>query len=284
MIFRKIHKRVKIWSFWDFMNKALIISALGIFTLLLILPITANAQYLHTVNHEITLITQSDDNIDIKESMLLQPNTNLSISTLDFWVQNTANNVVIRVNGNLFTYINDETRYSINISSLGIKIGDQITTEITYTIDKNTQNFEKKLLQNTSSITITYDNKILFSGVNNAIGSQLTVPIYKTIEEPKESPYLYYIIILVLVIMIIIVFLYGFKRKKPSKIKEITSATEEVLTTKKSLLMSLLKDLEKQYRAKEITDDTYHKLKEKYKQETVETMKALDDMTKSKVK
>jgi ribosome recycling factor len=47
--------------------------------------------------------------------------------------------------------------------------------------------------------------------------------------------------------------------------------------------MSLLKDLEKQYRAKEISDDTYHKLKEQYKQETVETMKKLDDMTKSKI-
>ena len=47
--------------------------------------------------------------------------------------------------------------------------------------------------------------------------------------------------------------------------------------------MSLLKDLEKQYRAKEISDDTYHKIKEQYKQEAVETMKKLDDITKSKV-
>ncbi|OGS41112.1 MAG: hypothetical protein A3K77_07260 [Euryarchaeota archaeon RBG_13_31_8] len=266
------------------MNKTVIISALGIFTLLLILPISASAQNLGAINHEITLNTQSNENIEIRESILFQSNTNLSISTLDFWIQNTANNVIIKVNGNVFSYINDETRYSINVSSLGINIGDQITTEITYTIDKNTQNFEKKLFQNTSSISITYDNKMLFSGTNYAIGSQLTIPIYKTAETPKESPYIYYMIILILVIIIIIIFLYGFRRRKPTKIKEITSATEEVLATRKSLLMSLLKDLEKQYRAKDISDDTYHKLKEQYKQETVETMKMLDDMTKSKVK
>ena len=47
--------------------------------------------------------------------------------------------------------------------------------------------------------------------------------------------------------------------------------------------MSLLKDIEKQHRAKQISDDTYHKLKERYKQETVETMKQLEDIN-SKVK
>ena len=47
--------------------------------------------------------------------------------------------------------------------------------------------------------------------------------------------------------------------------------------------MSLLKDVEKQHRAKQISDDTYHKLKEQYKQQAVETMKKLED-TKSEIK
>ena len=42
--------------------------------------------------------------------------------------------------------------------------------------------------------------------------------------------------------------------------------------------MSLLKDIEKQHRANQISDDTYHKLKDRYKQEAVEAMKKLEDM------
>ena len=47
--------------------------------------------------------------------------------------------------------------------------------------------------------------------------------------------------------------------------------------------MEVLKDIEKQHRAKKISDDTYHKLKDQYKQDAVETMKQLEDMS-SKVK
>ena len=99
-----------------------------------------------------------------------------------------------------------------------------------------------------------------------------------------ESLYIYYILIAILLIVIIVIFIYNLRLRKKPKTKEIISTTEEVLTTKKSLLMSLLKDLEKQYRAKDISDDTYHKIKEQYKQEAVETMRKLDDISKSKVK
>ena len=42
--------------------------------------------------------------------------------------------------------------------------------------------------------------------------------------------------------------------------------------------MNILKEIEKQHRSKHISDDTYHKLKEQYKNEAVEAMKKLDDM------
>ena len=77
--------------------------------------------------------------------------------------------------------------------------------------------------------------------------------------------------------------MYTLKKQKSVKIKEIASGSEELLNTKKTLLMSLLKEIEKQHRANQISDDTYHKLKERYKQEAVEAMKHLEDM-KSKVK
>ena len=41
--------------------------------------------------------------------------------------------------------------------------------------------------------------------------------------------------------------------------------------------MSLLKDIEKQHRAKKISDDTYNKIKEHYKNEAVDAMRRLED-------
>ena len=265
------------------MNKTLIITALSIIIMFIISPFTVQAQNLVAVNHEITCTTKDDENIEINELIIFQLNTNESIYILDFWIQDGADNVDITVNDTVFTYINDETRYSINISTLEIKTGDQITVEISYILDKNTKNFEKKLFYNTFSIKITFDDKILYSGINNAKGAQLTIPFYKTVETQKGSIFIYYIIIAVLLIVILMIFIYTIRLRRKPKTKEIIGATEELLTTKKSLLMSLLKDLEKQYRAKDISDDTYHKIKEQYKQETIETMKKLDNMTKSKV-
>ena len=281
----KYINKLKYEDFREFMNKTLAISALSIFVILLISPISICAQNLNTINHEITLTTRDDGSIGVDESIVLQSTTNESIFNLDFWIQNGANNVVILVNGIEFIYDSDQNRYLINISSLGIELGDQVTIEITYFLNKNTQFFEKKLIQNTSTISVTHDDKLLYSGTNNAAGSQFTVHIFKaaTVTTGESSPLIYYIIILILIIFLIILIIF-IRRRKTSKINEIANPTEEVLITKKSLLMSLLKDLEKQYRAKEISDDTYIKLKEQYKQETVETMKKLDDMTKSKIK
>jgi len=64
--------------------------------------------------------------------------------------------------------------------------------------------------------------------------------------------------------------------QKPSKSRTRIGDSEELLTTKKALLMEVLKDIEKKHRAKQISDDTYHKLRDQYKQEAVETMKQLE--------
>ena len=53
-----------------------------------------------------------------------------------------------------------------------------------------------------------------------------------------------------------------------------------MLNTKKALLLSLLKDIEKQHRSEDISDDTYNKLKEEYKSQAVDVMKKLEDIKK----
>jgi hypothetical protein len=77
--------------------------------------------------------------------------------------------------------------------------------------------------------------------------------------------------------------IYSIKKQKPGKKRDTSTGSEEFLTTKKTLLMSILKEIEKQHRSKKISDDTYHKLKEQYKQDAVDAMKKLEDI-KSKVK
>ena len=67
-------------------------------------------------------------------------------------------------------------------------------------------------------------------------------------------------------------------RKQRSKAKRSIVESEETLTTKKTLLLSLLKDLEKQHRSKTVSDDTYNKLKEEYKQQAVDAMKKLENL------
>jgi hypothetical protein len=69
-------------------------------------------------------------------------------------------------------------------------------------------------------------------------------------------------------------------RKQRRKAKKSIIESEETLATKKVLLLSLLKDVEKKHRAKDISDETYNKLKEEYKQQAVETMKKLEDIKK----
>jgi predicted membrane protein len=82
------------------------------------------------------------------------------------------------------------------------------------------------------------------------------------------------------IVIIVLALLLMLLKKKRSKTKKAVVESEETLTIKKTLLLSLLKDLEKQYRGKAISDDTYNKIKDEYKQQTVDTMKKLDDLKK----
>jgi uncharacterized protein YlxW (UPF0749 family) len=111
------------------------------------------------------------------------------------------------------------------------------------------------------------------SEVNNA----MQIRLYK----PTEAPLNITIIVIVFIIVIIVLaLLLLLLKKKRSKTKKAVVESEDTLTTKKTLLLSLLKDLEKQYRGKAISDETYNKIKDEYKQQAVDTMKKLDDLKK----
>ena len=239
-----------------------------------------SAEDISSSNHEI-VITTSDEKIEIIETITLHGDSDEHIDTVSFWIPNGASEVNIIVKGSKVSYNDTGNIYSTNLSEMSIEMNSQPNIEITYSLDKNTENFQKELLRNTTSIKVTFDGTVLYTSNNLITGTSFTLSLYK----PTEAPLSTYLIvgIVLLIILLAVVTMFALRKQKTTKIKKITAESEELLTTKKALLMTLLKDIEKQHRAKQISDDTYHKLKERYKQEAVEAMKQLEDM-KSEVK
>jgi hypothetical protein len=174
-----------------------------------------------------------------------------------------------------------ENIYQANLSTLDIEMDSQPKLELSYSIDKNSESFKKDLLRNTSSIKVVFDDITLYTASNLMMDAGFTLSLYK----PTETPLSLYLIIgvILILILLVVVTIYALKKPKAAKTKKSVGESEELLSTKKSLLMTILKDIEKQHRAKQISDDTYHKLKEQYKQEAVNAMKKLEDIG-SKVK
>ena len=242
--------------------------------------ILANGQIINT-----NLTTESNS-ILVEEVLTIDDPSNENIT---FWIQSEATDINITFNGNTIEYeaISDNT-YSCNMS--GLDFTKYTPINVTYSLIKDVSKFRKTLMYNTTSISIEFDGKEIYAGGNLPSGSFLIVALQGETTETKtetttieKAPTWYYIILIILIILVILSFIFPSKKQKTTKKKETTTGSEELLNTKKTLLMELLKDIEKQHRAKQISDDTYHKLKEQYKQEAVDAMKKLEDM-KSKVK
>ena len=240
----------------------------------------ASEEDVNTIDHQITITTKEDFYL-VSEVLTIQGDTNESYDELTVWIQSGANNVDILVNSNaLGPEIQNENEYVCNISSLGIKKEDSTQVKISYELDKNVE-FTKKVVRSTNSTSVIFDQEEIYTATNLAPGSSFNLQLYKPTEQTLN--WFYTVLILLLLVLIVVLVAYAFRKQKSTKIKQTAGKTEELLSTKKTLLMSLLKDIEKQHRTKQISDDTYHKLKERYKQEAVETMKQLEDIN-SKVR
>ena len=256
-----------------------ILTILGIIISITISLSSVNAADINALSHEVK-ITTGEDEITVEEKIIFQ-GTSDEINLISFWIQNDAQDVKISVNNQNLEYEITDNIYTTDISNLEIMGISQLTIEITYKLDKEKESYQKELIRNTSSFKVTFDGNDLYS-INNLIsGASINVFLYQSTETDLN----WYLIfgIVILLILLVVVIIYSIRKPKSTKIKERAIESQELLTTKKALLMSLLKDVEKQYRLKEISDDTYHKLKEHYKNEAVVTMKKLDDM-KSKIK
>lgn len=259
------------------MNRKLVFLLLNILFVVFLVDISS-ADEIVANNHEIK-ITTSEHNLNVEEIIYFKIFQDENIKFLSFWLQDEASEVRIFYKGEPITYDNNsvENYYTINITSLNLNNDTEIRFELDYKLIKNSEStFQKELLTNTSSLGVVFDDSKIFTSKNLISGTTFSLKLY----QPKETTLsLFFIIgIILIIILVFVIFLYIKKRQRVIKVKKISSASEELLSTKKELLMNLLKDIEKQHRGKQISDDTYHKLKEQYKLETVEAMKQLEDM------
>ena len=249
-----------------------------ILTIVLVISIGfVNAEETNTEDHEIVITTQ-DNTISIEERLTIKSELNDTYTTISFWVQSGAEDVNFLINTNPVTPTTSNNQYILDITSLNIAKNTTLQVTISYNLVKNIEIFEKTVLRDTDSISVKFDENEIYTGQNLNKDAYFKIELY----QPSETPLSGYVIviILLLVILIIVLTFYSFRKQK-TKVVETGSESEELLNTKKTLLMSVLKDIEKQHRSKQISDDTYHKLKEQYKQQAVETMKKIED---SKVK
>jgi len=261
--------------------RKILLCLLLVCALTIILPKTlASEEGMITLDHIITISTK-ENYLSVTEELAIQGDSNESYNILSSWIQTGAYDINLIVNSNKpDSRKEDSNKFLFNISSLGLLKEDKIEVSLSYKLEKDID-FTKTVLRDTDSISVTFDGNKIFSGTDLQNDANFKLQLYK----PPEPTLDWYITVLIILLLVIVIFLtlYTFKKQKSQKIKEPIGSSEEFLSTKKALLMELLKDIEKKYRSKQISDETYNKLKEKYKHEAVEAMKQLEDL-KLKVK
>jgi len=254
----------------------------AIFITLFVLLSTTNiclSQSNVTESHEINISCQ-DNYLNVQESMVIIGDSDNIYESISFWITDKASEVSIIIGENTINQIEKEDNvYNCNISDLNIKMDEQTEIIIDYKLALTSPDFEKKVLRETESISLKYKGETRYTAENLKENSKFNVKI--KIQEQEQTLSIYAIITILLLVVLLVVFtMYYFKKQKTINKTKISGASEEYLTTKKTLLMSILKDVEKQHRSNKISDDTYSKIKEQYKNEAVDAMKKLEDMKK----
>lgn len=246
------------------------------------LSLSVNAEDINSSNIDIKINT-TNDFFTVEETIILQGDSDENIELIEFWIQDGAQDVSISVNTENLEYDTLDNIYTTNLSSLEIKQNSQPTAKINYKLDLDNDNYQKEIIRDTTQLKVTFDGTILYTSSNLISQTSINVYLYQSTEAEADINLYLIIGIVILLVILIIVIINTTRKPKPTKAKKTVLESEELLATKKALLMSLLKDIEKKHRAKDISDNTYHKLKEHYKNEAVITMKKLEDAT-SKVK
>jgi hypothetical protein len=228
----------------------------------------------HTVEIETT-----QEGIQVIEDITLENEGADNVTSFQLWIQQDASDISIAAGGtNLASTVAGNT-YTCNLTRSDIVLlpDDTLDIHLTYTLPTATENYyEKTLLYDTTLLSVEFNQKKLYQAEHQlSADSSFKLLLYRPSEAPLDITIIIGIFLLVVILILSTLYLL---RKQRTKTKTPQAESEELLTTKKALLMSVLKDIEKQHRSQDISDDTYTKLKEEFKQQTVEVMKKLEDL------
>jgi len=268
------------------MKKTVVIILISILTLLILYPSVSANDAGVVVDQEIVTITVTNTGLQVEETVKVTNKGTENVTSLRFWIQQDIQDAVkineLQSGKDLVPLITGNIR-TCNLSATNLSMipDASLTLQVTYHLPGSAQNFIQTLLYDTTFFSVTYAEKDIFQGEHLLYGSDANNAIQIRLYNPTEAPLnITMIIIVFLVVVIVLAVLLLLLKKQRSKTKKAVSESEETLNTKKTLLLSLLKDLEKQYRAKSISDETYTKIKDEYKQHAVDVMKMLDDLKK----
>ncbi len=268
------------------MKKTIVIILLSILTCTLLYPSVCATDAGVVIDQDIITISLSNAGLQVDETIKVSNRGTENVTSLRFWIQQDVQDAVKireKQSGTDLTPLITGNIRTCNLSSANLSMSPDasLTLQVTYALPTNVQNFVKTIQYNTTLVTLSYGDREIFRAENLLYHPDMNNELQVRLYNPTEAPLnITMIIIVFLVVLIVLAVLLLLLKKQRSKTKKAVSESEETLTTKKTLLLSLLKDLEKQYRAKSISDETYTKIKDEYKQDAVEVMKMLDDLKK----
>ena len=263
------------------MKKIIGLFTLSLLVLSILFPIISASDSGITTEEQAIVMSISDKGLDVEESVLVKNIGHQNATSIRFWIQQGVQDVEILAveSGEYLNPILSGNVRNCNLSeyNLTIEPDSSFDFRVTYTLPTGAENFEKTLQYDTTYLSITYEDNTLYQVQEAQSESSFSLQLYRPTEAPLTISY---IVIIFILVVILIASTLVLLRKQRSKAKNSIIESEETLITKKTLLLSLLKDLEKQHRSEDISDDTYNKLKDEYKSQAVDVMKKLDDLKK----
>jgi len=267
------------------MKKIVVVILLSLTTLFFLYPcVNANDAGV-VVDEESVSISLTNTGLEVNEEIKVTNTGTENVSSLRFWIQQNIQDAVKiteKQSGKEIVPLITGNIRACNLSAVNLSLipDGSMTLQMTYHLPTNTQNYIKTLLYNTTIISITYEERNLFQGkqlYSPKGNNEIQIRLYNPTEAPLNITM---IVVIFVVAILVLAMLLLLLKKQRSKTKKAIAESEETLTTKKTLLLSLLKDLEKQYRGHSISDETYSKIKDEYKQHAVDVMKKLDNLKK----
>jgi len=232
------------------MKRTTSLMLIGLIALCLVYPIAIASDIGISTEQQIITISISNNGLIVEENIKVTNDApHINMTSIRFWIQQDATDVeilAVESGVHLSSNISSNIREcSLSKHNLSLNPEDTLDIRLTYTLPTNTKYFEKTILYNTASLQIKYEGDELYQGehlVYNTESNSVQILLHR----PTESPVnIIYIVIIFLLVVFLIASTLLLMRKQRRKTKKLIVESEETLATKKTLLLSLLKDVEK---------------------------------------